>query len=427
MSGPVETQSRDELTSNGSSADSNAATTGKSRVALLTVALFALYLLSASYSNPYGTDAFTNAAQARAFADDQDPILEELDGMEAGELQGVVAWFTESPEGTTSQYPPGTALWAAPFYLADSSYEIVTLYHDGGTNGQKRIPIDIAVPSTYVPAAIAAALSVSIAIGLLGLTLAPQMSERSCLAAMAVSGLGTGAWSVAADEIWQHGPAMMCISAGNYFASRDRFVLSGLTFGAAILVRPHTAVIAACVGLAIGIRRRSIREVLVMGCTSALGLAALLGYNKAVFGSYSISGGYSGVFTDRFANSSLLLLAERLVQSLVHVRVGMLWTSPFLGFAFVAAMRRRKSAPDWAVGAAIGGVLYLIIQYRANRVTGGAGFFGYRYPLEALMAAGPMLAFALTDWLKGGERRRVWFAFFSILSIIAHGAGAMLL
>ena len=138
----------------------------RSTILLVSSGLFVLYLLTASYSNPYGADAFTNVAQARAFADDQDRILEELEGLAAPEFRGTVAWFTESPGGTTWQYPPGAAAWATPFYLVESSYEVVTSFDDSVPG--EPIPIEIATPSTYVPAAVAAALSVAIDIGLFG-------------------------------------------------------------------------------------------------------------------------------------------------------------------------------------------------------------------------------------------------------------------
>lgn len=389
-------------------------------VLALAVALFVVYLLTARYGHPYGTDAFTNAAQARAFAEDQDPILEELDGLENPRYQGVVAWFTESPGGTTAQYPPGTALWAAPFYVGNTSYETRTFFDP------KIGQVEVAVPTTYVPAAVAAGLSVALAMLILGLTLVPTMSERQALAAMGAAGLGTSAWSVAADEIWQHGPAMMCISAGNYLISRDRPAASGLAFAAAILVRPHTAVIAAAIGLAIAISRRSLRELVYMGGASALGLAALLAYNNAVFGSYSVSGGYGSSFADRLVNDSPFIVIERLVDSLIHTRVGMIWTSPFLVIVFVAIVMHRRSCPDWSIGAAIGGLLYLVVQFRANRVTGGAGFFGYRYPLEALMAAAPMMAIATRNLLREYGRIERLFKVLVALSIAMHGAGAVL-
>ena len=77
---------------------------------LASLGLIVVYLLTGTYSGFYGPDAFTNAAQARAFADDQDPILEDMAGFTSPEFRGTVAWFSDAPDGVTSQYPPGTAI-----------------------------------------------------------------------------------------------------------------------------------------------------------------------------------------------------------------------------------------------------------------------------------------------------------------------------
>ena len=389
-------------------------------VVVVAIVLFVLFAATGRYSNFYGTDAFTNAAQARAFAADQDPILEELDGLGTDPFRGTIGWFVDTPEGTTSQYPPGAAVWAVPFYLFDTSLDTLEVAPDDTSQN-----VTIAVPA-LAPATLAASLSVAIAMLFLGLTLRPFVSGRELVWSMAIASFGTAAWSVAADRLWQHGPAMMCISVGTYLTSRDRFAFAGLAFGAGILVRPHTAVIAACIGLGASIARRNVRPAAAMGMTSALGLALLVVYNNAVFDAASISGGYGGVFADRFVNDSPFVVVERLVLSLVHIRVGMLWTSPFLLIAFVAALRRWRAAPDWAIGAAIGGFVYLAIQLRANRVTGGAGFFSYRYPLEALMAAAPLLAIATVRWLGGGERRKRIFHVLVGLSFVAHGGAQII-
>ncbi len=394
----------------------------KRAVFVVTLLLFLVYLATAEYSNPYGTDAFSNAAQARAFAADQDPILEEFDGTPDDRFRGAFAWFTQAPGGTTSQYPPGAAAWGAVFYLADSSLGERTATW---TTGEGEVEITYATPSTYVPAAIAAALSVAIAIGFLGLTLHTQFSRNSTIAAMVTAGLGTGAWSVASDKLWQHGPAMMCISAGTYLASRDRFAAAGVAFAAGVLVRPHTAIVAALIGVAVAVSRRSVREISTLGFISFLGLAVLLAYNNAVFGSYSLSGGYSAVFSDRLTSVSFQVFAIRLVQSFTHGQVGMVWSSPFIVPVIWASWKHRRDAPDWAIGAALGGIAYLMIQYRANRVTGGSGFFSYRYPLEALMAAAPLFAFSARSWLADNDRGKRLLGVTIVLSILAHGFGSL--
>ena len=306
-----------------------------SRVLVLGLTLLILYAATADYTRHYGVDTFTNAAQARSFAANDGVILEELDGFGSERFQGHIAWFTEAPGGTTSQYPPGTALWAAPFYLANSSYETVQMPREWGlvTTVEDGVevegPIVLAYPSV-VPASLAAATSVAIAILFLGLTVSRELSERATLGVMLLAGLGTGAWSVAADRLWQHGPAMMFISIGTYFASRDRFAASGFAFAAAVLVRPHTAVIAAGIGIAVALSRRSWKEMTLLGAASATGMVALMFYNFKVFGAFSVSAGYDGELTGNLVGSSLATLGERLVDSVFHDRVGILWTSPFV-------------------------------------------------------------------------------------------------
>ena len=219
---------------------------------------------------------------------------------------------------------------------------------------------------------------------------------------------------------------MMCISIGTYFASKDRFAASGVAFGFALLVRPHTAAIAACIGLTVAFARRSVRPALEMGVTSALGLVALLWYNNVVFGSPSISGGYGGVFAERLIEESPWVVIERLIGALIHGRVGILWSSPIVGLAMVALVLCVRKLPAWAIGGAIGGFVYMVIQLRANRVTGGSGFFSYRYPLEALMVAAPALVFSVWQWAKNSDSRQRLVIVLAALSVLAHGFGALM-
>ena len=395
-----------------------------SLVVFVGIVLLALYLATGEYGNIYGTDPFTNAVHARALAEDQDPILEELDGFVTPEFQRFQHWLVDAPDGVTAQYPPGTAIWAAPFYaLSDTSLRSATFTEQGVEDGA-----DFAfdVPSTFAPATFAAALSVAISITVFGLTISPLLSRRATVSSMVAAGLGTGAWSVAADKLWQHGPAMMCISLGTYFASRNRFAASGFAFAAGVLVRPRSAVIAACIGIAIAIRRRSIKEISLLGAVSMLGVVALAVHNSAVFDSYSLAGGYRLTGFNGETTNSPLVVAGRLAGSLVHERVGIAWSSPFVIVALYAAVKTRRGTPDWALGAAIGGVLYLVIQFRTNRLTGGTSFFSYRYPLEALMAAGPLLAFSTWHWVQESPIGKKVLAATIALSIGAHGVASLL-
>lgn len=391
------------------------------RFLLLIVVIGLLYLVTSTWSAPYNVDSYTNVLQARAFAADASPIVADSEHLLDEKYTGRVVWLVESPDGPTSQYPPGVALWGAMFYLLDTSVTDVTAIWTNDDFEPEEV--ELAVPA-FGPAALAAVVSTTLAMVFLGLTLRSHMSEQAMLASVAAAAFGTGAWSVASDQLWQHSPGMMVISMGVYFASRDKFAASGLAFACAVLIRPHTALIAAAIGLVVSLRRRQVRPLLSMGLTSALGLAAVVGYNAVVWDGPSISGGYGSGFTDRVQNPSIATLFSRIWEALTHVDHGVLASSPFLLVAFVALVGRTWRAPDWALGAALGGAAYMLIQLQANRVSGGNNIFGYRYPLEPLMAAAPLLALATVDWLSS-HRRRVFFGVVVAVSVLAHGYGAI--
>lgn len=399
---------------------------GDSRLVVGSAALLlVLYLLTATWSAPYTPDAYTNAIQARTWAADASPVVDEAAGLEQPDYQGTVAWFVASPDGPTAQYPPGAAWWGALFYLADTSLEMQSATWENVETGRSGV-LDVPVPA-FGPAAVAAAVSVTVAMLFLGLTLRSIMSARDAVVATSVAALGTGAWSVAADKLWQHGPAMMCISVGTFLTSRNRFWGAGLAFAGALLVRPHTAIIAAALGLTVAVRRRSIVPALQLGSTAAIGLAGLIAYNDWVFGEPSISGGYGSTFGDRVAGSDPIAWLGRVIAAFVDPSVGMVWTSSFLVVCLLGVRHVRRDAPDWAVGAAIGGALYLLVQLKANRVSGGFGFFSYRYPLEALMAAAPILASAAIAWVRAQPSRHRILTLLCGASIIIHGYGAVFL
>ena len=389
------------------------------RLAGVIIALFVLYLAAAQWTGLHSVDTFTNALAARSFAADGTPFLEESEPLLDQRYQGTLVWIVEADDGPVAQYPPGAALYGAAFYLLDDS--IVETDTEFPNRGSVE-PITLFVPSNW-PAALAAAVSVVVAMAFLAVTVRPHVDERVAIAGVVVTGLGTGAWSVAANALWQHGPAMACIAAGVFLASRSRFGWSGVAFALALLVRPHSALIAAAIGIYCSWRRRSVRPMVAMGLSSALGLAGLLAYNNWVWGSPSIAGGYGESFGERVVDPDVLTLASRMIEALVHPTWGLLPASPIFVIAFVALAMHRKDHPDWAVGAAVGGVIYLLVQYKANRVSGGAGFWRYRYPLEAISASAPLLVMATAQWVTN-TRRKQWFFGLAALSIFIHGYGA---
>ena len=396
-------------------------TTSRSWLWPMLAIIAVVYLATATWSQPYNVDAFTNAIQARSFAAGDGVILPEYEEYTGQPYRSRLLWVVDSPDGPTSQYPPGVALWGSLFYLADSSQSVEAI---PANLGEGPTEIELAAPSV-APATVAGVASVVIAMLFLGLILSELLSPTRARAALAAAALGTGAWSVASDSLWQHGPAMMLVLGGLYAASRDRFALGGLAFAAAVLVRPHTALIAAGVGLTTAIKRREVRPALAMGSTAAAGLAALVIYNRVVWGELSVAGGYSDAFTDRLTSFTPLTLLDRFVGFFIDLEVGILVFSPILVISLLGLPKAVRRAPDWMLGGALGGLAYLAVQFQANRLSGGEGFFGYRYPLEALAASAPLLVIAAYAWIGDDERRQRMAIAFAVLSIAMHAFGSV--
>jgi hypothetical protein len=387
------------------------------------IPLFSVYLATATNSLPYHVDALTNALTAWEVGSQGTVYVDESPGLTAPGSFGDVAWFVMTPDGhVVSQYPPGAALVAVPFYLVNRSSRPATI---AGNNDPDVTGVAVELPS-LVPAAVAASLATALAVGLLALVFLQFLSPSGAIIAAYVAGLGTGAWAVASNSLWQHGPAMLWIALALYLISRSHHLGAGLAFGMAILTRPHIALVAAAVGIALAIGRRSTRPILAVGAGSALGLAALVAYNWIVFGVPSISGGYGSVFTNQALHSSLTWYLGNITKALIDPAHGLLIWAPFLLLLIPGLPKAWKAAPAWTKGAAIGGLLYLLIQLKANRYSGGGGFFAYRYPLEPLTAAAPLLILSWQQWTTKTQLRTRLFWGTVILSIAGQALGAVL-
>ncbi len=205
---------------------------------LVWIPLFSLFFATAQKSTVHSLDTYTNVLTAWSLASEHTIYADPTPGPANPGDYGIISWFTTTSSGRlVSQYPPGAALVAAPFYLASPATRQVTL-----PEGATRLPGEVTVnlPS-LVPAAVAASLTSSLAIALLGLLFLDFLTPAQTVAGAYIAGLGTSAWSVASDALWQHGPAMLWIALALYLISRDHRLWAGVAFGMAILTRPHLA------------------------------------------------------------------------------------------------------------------------------------------------------------------------------------------
>lgn len=396
---------------------------GSVRLFMLVFApLVLLYLGTATWSLPYHIDPASNVFTAWELGEHGDVLLEQHEALATDDYFGTIGWIVPAGESAASLYPPGTAFLAAPLYAVwsgEAMTQVVT-----GANNVEAAAVEIPIPP-LAPAAIVASTVTAIAVGLLALTFRQLVGGRTALIAAYVAGLGTGLWSIAADALWQHGPSIMWI-AGGLMLSANYQAASGFAFGAAILTRPHTALIAAGNGLAQAWECRSWRPAIRVGLGSATGLGLLIWFNNAVFGSPSVAGGYGDRFAERMASLDLLDYAGNILLVFVHPLRGLLVFSPFLILLIPGLRAAWQAAPGWVRGSAIGGLLYLLLQLKAEGYSGGSSFWGYRYPLETLAAAAPLLLLAYTEWVeRQSELIRKLFRWLLIASVLLTAAGAI--
>ena len=126
----------------------------------------------------------------------------------------------------------------------------------------------------------------------------------------------------------------------------------------------------------------------------------LLWYNWWVWGTPSISGGYGDGFVGNALSTDFGAYVVNIFGALTDPFHGLLTYSPFLLILIPGLREAWKNSPDWAKGGSIGGIVYLLVQLKANRFSGGEGFVGYRYPLEALTASAVLLFVSYQRWVS---------------------------
>jgi hypothetical protein len=209
----------------------------------------------------------------------------------------------------------------------------------------------------------------------------------------------------------------MWIALAIFLVARSQLGWAGLAFGAAVLTRPHLAFIAAAVGLFLVVSRRSIVPGLKIGAGSLLGLGALLWYNWWLWGTLSVSGGYGEGAINQVLSQDFVSYLRNISGAAVDPARGVLPYSPFLLILIPGLRQAWKKSPDWAKGASVGGVVYLLVQLKANRFSGGSGFVGYRYPLEALTASAVLLFGSYRQWVEQRALAR-WLFWAAVLIAI---------
>lgn len=308
-------------------------------------------------------------------------------------LDELGRWYVQTPRGDiVSNRAPGLIGLAIPAYalLQEADY----------SNG---------------PATAVALLTTVLAIVISWNVLRRLVSLNVATVATITLALGTTTWWVSSSELWPHGPGQLWAALALLGLSADAYWWSGTVFGLSVLTRPLTAIFGTVTGTLESIRGRSVGPMLKVGIGTSIGVASVVVYNRLVFESWSLSGGYSERFTtgaiNRFTLGGYLGNVWEMFLGLPN---GVLTTTPIVGVAVIGAFMARDSIPGWARSAAWSGVVYLLVHAALNRASGGSLIF-YRYPLEPLVLALPAFTIgALHLWNKNALLRRAVFAALAI-------------
>ncbi len=375
--------------------------------------LLILYVPTASYTRPYHIDAFANVYTAWSLANEGTPYLDDWKPVTGPDYFSQANQIVEGKGRPVSKYPPGAALLAAPLYLFFPDAPVVVgkylTFDDEVRTSTDPVP-------SLVPAAIVAVSTTAIGVAAIGLLIRRRWGGRVALVAFLALGLGTTLWAIAANALWQHGPATMWMGLGLLALDTRRHALGGLSFGLAILTRPQIALAVAVIGVGISIGRRSFKTLAVIGVTSGMGMLLYLVYNLAVFGEM-IPHAAGGYWIENTATASFAL-TEGLWRTFLDPSRGVLLWSPVTLPSLLRLKTAWRTTDPLVRSSAVGSVAYLLFQLRGNTWTGGSGFFTYRYAIEPLFLATPLLVASAISW-TGSRPIRRWILGFAILASIA--------
>lgn len=244
-------------------------------------------------------------------------------------------------------------------------------------------------------------------------------------------GLGSCAWPVSSQALWQHPASTFCLSLGAWFLVRSgerpqAAAWCGAAFGMAVLCRPTTAVAVVCAGAYLLCADRRRCAAYVLGGVPFL--VVLIAYNSTYFGSPFEFGQTvaSKIIAARDTGSANLWQSswrESLPGLLVSPSRGLVWFSPVLVLGLVSAAavwRERRYHSLIPLQAAV--VLMVLVAGRWTDWSGGLTW-GYR----SIVDTTPFLALLMVpivERMLAGRGTRVLFGALLFWSVGVQFVGA---
>lgn len=375
--------------------------------AALAVLLAVLFLATASYGPAQVNDTRAASIGAWSLGTRGSAVLPE------GWPPSLNYWGIEGPDDRVlvNRFP-GVAYWATP------AYAVVDLARDEEPPTHPFLVS--AAPASATAAVTAAAVAVVLLVLLRGLTTRPVAVTGAL-----VTATGTSLWSVAADAMWPHAPAMLALTGMLLAWRRQRPALAALCAAAAVLVRPHLIVVAVVLAVFAWRHERS-RDAVALTLGALAGLLTLSLYSWWAVGTLLPVAGYdAGAHLGGLVRHSPWQTIRGVGLALGSPSHGLLVFSPVVIAALVAVARSWRRLPTWTLISALAGALYLVVQVRAVGHRGGEDFFAYRVSLEALLLAAPALVLAVAEVVRRSRWHAAAVVILALVSVGIHGYGAV--
>ena len=346
---------------------------------LLWIGLVGLYLGTASYGS---VSSDVSAAYLPAWALAQHHTA-NVDG-----YQYLSIWLHDVGGHLRSDRYPGAILIAVPAYWLFGTPSYVTIE----------------------PSILTVGLMTATTVVLMYRTLLRLVGPGYALAGALVLGLGTGTWTVSADAQWTHTSTQLGLALVLYGLASRRPWLSGLGMVLSAAARPHTSVVAAILGIGDWWRTRRIWTAVLLAGGTLVGFAIILAWSGATLDHASLLpstyAGRGSALASAGSTHGWLGWPLNLSGFVVSPERGVLVLCPFVVPCLYAVRRVWRPAPGWVRDAAIGAVVYSVVQLAGNGFAGGWGFFGFRLALEGMTLATPLLVLGARSVCR--DRRWAW-------------------
>ncbi|HQW19300.1 MAG TPA: hypothetical protein PLI90_01370 [Rhodocyclaceae bacterium] len=283
---------------------------------------------------------------------------------------------------------------------------------------------------------IAASLMVALSAVFIFLALSLTIETRAAWMIALFYGLGTSAWSVSSQALWQHGPSALCLAIATYALYRQECrpsnllaAVAGLFLGMAVFCRMTNFIPAGALTLFMLFHQRKYLPAYLLPLLCMAGIIAY--YNLSTFGDLKGGAGVllaSKVHGWRQVPPALSIffshpVGQGLADVLLSPSRGLLIYSPFVVFGVISSIYmvfNPKSALDrylilWFVLASI-----LLAK---NLLWWGGATYGPRYYGETCVAL-TMLTGTAWPTIKRHKILLATFILSGAVSMVIHGIGA---